>query len=165
MSDPYSTPESDLSVKQASKKLPWLWTIYNGYMVFSLITTCILVLTGKSWQMFYGMANANPAPGVPAESFAYGIMIFSYVFVLILIAIGYLLVWRVNCRNLWALCVFAIYMIIWFLLGAYSLVTVFDIPGYEVTFLDYFTNIVSQLWTLVLLIWPIWAWRKYKYVT
>jgi len=96
---------------------------------------------------------------------ALGLMVFSYFIAAVFSLIGYFLVWRVNCRNRWALYLISAYMVFWFGLGIYSFLSTLNTPGYQVTFLDYCTTIISQLWAVAVFVWAIRGWRRYDQVT
>ena len=124
----------------------------------------IFYVTGKTPEMFRALVEADPA--APADSranaIAFGLMLFNYLFTLLLVAIGYLLVWRLNRRGKVALFLYALYMLALFGLGAFSFSSEFDLPGYEITVLDYVGGSVGNAWVLALLVWGIWGWNRFK---
>jgi len=168
MNDPYSTPDSDISVSQKnSSKIPWLWTLYNSYVGFSICTAFVNIATGKSMKMFVGIARLDTSnfQGFSIEEYALELMTFSYFVTLVFVLIGYLFVWRVNRRNKWALYALSAYLVFWFALGVFSFVAIFEIPGYEITTLNYLTNIGGNIWVVAIFVWLILGWRMSSHVT
>lgn len=163
MSNPYSAPDSDLDTASYSKAIPWLWSIYNAYVLFALAVQALFFMTGKTERLITGLLEAEPAMqnGMPLEQMVTGFLVFNYLLVVVMIAIGYLLVWRVNCRNRWALYVFCAYMVLWLLMGTDSFTTTLDLPGYEMGLLDYLANGIGILGDVLLFAWAIWGWRRF----
>lgn len=163
MSNPYSAPDSDLDTLNQSKNIPWLWTIYNTLVMFGVAAQILLFATGRVQQQVIGMLQTgSPMPAeVPMEQMVAGFLVFNYLLVGLMIVIGYLLVWRVNCRNLWALYLFSAYMVLWFFLGLESFNMILDLPDYEADFLDYATNLIGLFGDVLLFVWAIWGWRQF----
>ena len=157
VTDPYTAPASDVSLRRASPGVPWLWTLYNGYVLYALTLIVIFYLVGKTPEMFraYVGADAAASAGSRANAIAFGLMLFNYLLTLVFFAIGYLLVWRVNRGGNIALYLYAVYLSLLLGLGIYSFITGLRLPGYEPTWLDHFAGITTNAWVAILLGWGI----------
>jgi hypothetical protein len=167
VSNPYSTPDSDVSKSTPSLKVPWLWTIYNTFIIFIVLGNVMYVSTGKMREMFAGTIKADPSysSGAPIAEAVLGLFVVNYLIMLVLVLVGYFLVWRVNRRNTWALYALTVFSLLWLALGIYSYVFSFSIPGYQVSMLDHVDLVIGTLFLIVIFTRPYFGWRKKGNVT
>ncbi len=162
MSDPYSTPDSDVSTPENSIKVPWLWTLYNSFILYLIISNVIYIVSGKLKQLYVGFVKSDLrfSDEIPLNEAVIGLVVFNYLVMIVMVLIGYLLVWRINRRNTWALYSSTIYFIIWGALSVYSFVISFRIEGYQNTVLDYADMAIGTLFILAIAIRPYFGWKR-----
>ena len=142
--------------------MPWLWTFYNSFVLYNIVVTVIYIATGKIQKFITGIIESDPgySDTVPLAEAVLGLFVFNSLLILILVSVGYILVWRVNRRNAWALYALTVFCLLWLALGTYSYYVSFSIPGYQVTMFDHLNYVIGSLFLIVIFVRPYIGWNR-----
>ena len=161
MSNPYTTPNADVSESLPRFRVPWLWTIYNSFILYTILIFVIYLSSGKTREYFTATIKSDPSI-TDAESFddaMLGLYVINYFIFFVLAITGYLLVWRVNHRDTWALFALTVLSLLWIALGAYSYIFSLGLPDYHISMLDHVVIVIDTLFLMAILVRPYIGWR------